>query len=115
MAAGVVALDERRAERAELEHRHRRRRDRDPLEEVEGEAGEVRDRGLDRIGVRHDHDDRLAGMVGDERLDRGDHARLHRDDRLAAGEPDPRRRGLHGLPELESSSGRTSFSPVHSP
>ena len=37
----------------------------------------VRDRRLDRIGVTHD-DDRLVRVRGDDRVERVDHARLHR-------------------------------------
>ena len=39
-------------------------------------------------------------MVGDDRLERGDHPRLHRRERLAARERRPRRRALHDLPEV---------------
>ena len=54
---------------------------------------------LDRVRVRHHHD-HLAGMVGDDVLERGDHAALHLRDRLALGEAGPRRRALHRLPEV---------------
>ena len=45
----------------------------------------VRDRRLDRVGVAHDHD-RLVRVRGDDRVERVDHARLHRVHRLAARE-----------------------------
>ena len=83
----------------ELEHRDRRGRHDDALEQVEVHAGVVRDRGLDRVGVRHDDDD-LARVVGDDRLERGDHAGLHLGQRLAAGEARARRRALHRLPQV---------------
>ena len=83
----------------ELEHGDRRGRHDDALEQVEVHAGVVRDRGLDRVGVRHD-DDQLARVLGDHRLERGDHARLHLGERLAAGEAGARRRALHRLPEV---------------
>ena len=50
--------------------------------------GVVRDRGLDRVGVRHD-DHHLARVVGDDRFERGDHAGLHLGQRLAARETAP--------------------------
>ena len=84
---------------AESERGDRRRRHDDALEQVEVHAGVVRDRGLDRVGVRHDHD-QLARVVGHHRFERGDHARLHLRDRLAAREPGARRRALHHLPEV---------------
>ncbi len=59
----------------------------------------VRDRGLDRVGVRHD-DDELPGMVGDDSFERGDHPRLHRCQRLAGRERRPGRGALHDLPEV---------------
>ena len=39
-------------------------------------------------------------MVGDDGFERGDHAGLHRGQRLAAGERRPRRRALHHLPQV---------------
>ena len=48
----------------------------------------VRDRRLDGVGVRHDDDD-LAGVVGDDALERGDHAHLHLGERLAVGKARP--------------------------
>ncbi len=63
------------------------------------DAGVVRDRGLDRVGVGHD-DHQLARMCGDDRLERGDHARLHLGQRLTAGETRARRRALDRLPEI---------------
>ena len=50
-----------------LEHRDRRRRHAHALEQVEVHAGVVRDRGLDRVGVRHDHDQSRCGWRGDDR------------------------------------------------
>ena len=47
--------------------------------------------------MAHDHDG-LVRMRGDDRVERVDHARLHRAQRLAAREHRARRRGLHDLP-----------------
>ena len=68
----------------ELEHGHRRGRHVHALEEVEMHPGVVRDRRLDRVGVAHD-DDGLVGMRGHDAVERGNGARLHLADRLAAG------------------------------
>ena len=111
---GVVALQHRDPVLAERERGHRRRRHDDALEQVEVHAGVVRDRGLDRIGVRHDHDE-LAGMVGDHGLERGDHPRLHRGERLAR-RGTTRATGVRCTTFQRSVLARsTSFCPVHSP
>src|SRR5262245_763543 len=73
-AAGVVALDESGAVGRELERRHRRGRDDNALELVEMQAGVVRDGGLDRIGVPHDHDE-LDRVLGDDDLEGANDAR----------------------------------------
>ena len=67
-------------------HRDRRGRHDDALELIEVHARVVRDRGLDRVGVRHD-DDHLARVLGHDILERRDHAGLHLGERLAVGEP----------------------------
>src|SRR6266540_7217583 len=87
--ARVVALYQGGAVHRELEGGDRRRRDDDALEQVEMQPGVVRDGGLDRIGVRHDHHD-LARVVGHDRLQAADDAGLHLRQRLAAGKPGPR-------------------------